>query len=399
MNRVTIAEGIEWVGVNDRVTTLFERQWPLDKGMAYNSYLVLDERNALIDTVESSCGMDYVGRLREALTGKKLDYIVINHMEPDHAGAIEDVVRAFPGVTLIGNKKTREIFSRYFAELPCEFQEIADGETLSLGKHTLHFHFTPWVHWPETMMTFEEHTGVLFSADAFGSYGALDGAVTDAETEGALYEEEMLRYYSNIVGRYSKHVLKALDKLSGVPVKVVAPTHGLVWVKDPSWPIERFKRWAEQRGEEGVVVAVGSMYGATLTMAECLARYLVEEGVPRVVFHDVSKTPVSYILRDVWRYKGLCLGSVAYNTELFPPMSVLCDKIRHIGAANKKVGVFGGCSWSGGGVRNLLKFVEAQKGLTLVGEPVEMKGRLVTSVHDELCALAKSMASALREEA
>lgn len=393
---VQVTDGIYWLGVNDRRSFIFERQWPLPKGMAHNSYLVVDDKCVLMDTVENAEGMDYLGRLKGVLGGRKLDYLVINHMEPDHSGGIDAVLRAYPEVTIVGNKKTREILYRYMAEEPERFMEVADGDALKLGKYTLRFYLTPWLHWPETMMTFVEEVGLLFSGDAFGSYGALDGAVFDDEMDATAYEGEMLRYYSNIVAKYSKQVLKALDKLQGVPVKMIAATHGPVWRKDPGWPVERFRRWASQESEEGVVVAVGSMYGATLTMGELLARALVESGVKKVILHDVTKSHLSFVLRDVWRYRGLCLGAVAYNTEMFPPMAQLCDKLRHIGLADRDVALFGGCSWSGGGVNNLKRFLEDNKNLRLVGDPVEMKGRDVNVVENDIRILAKKMAEAIK---
>lgn len=395
---VLVADGVYWIGVNDRVTELFERQWPLPYGMAYNSYVVLGERTALIDTVADAEGMEYLERLEGVLEGRSLDYLIVNHMEPDHTGAIGEVVRRYPGIRVVGNKKTAEIYNRYFSGLGENFQTVNDGEELDLGGgRKLQFYLTPWVHWPETMMTLETGSGVFFTGDAFGSYGALDGAIFDDEMDATRYEDEMLRYYTNIVARYSGNVLKALDKVKDLPFRIIASTHGPIWRMDIGWPVERFRRWAAQEGEPGVVIAVGSMYGSTLTAAEYLARCLTESGVPRVILHDVSKTHVSYILRDAWRYRGLILGSVAYNTEMFPGMWVLCEKLRHAKVANRSVGLFGGASWSGGGVRKLKEFVDEQKGLTLVGAPVEMMGREVKSVADQLQGLAEAMAGAIAE--
>lgn len=391
-----VTEGIFWVGANDRQRYLFEQIWPLPHGIVYNSFLLLDERTALVDTIgEGVSGFEYVERIESLLAGRTLDYLVVNHMEPDHSGTMPLIAARYPEVKIVGNRKTREILDVYYPNL-AQFHEVEDGETISLGKKSLQFHMTPWVHWPETMMTYEPVSQTLFSGDAFGSFGAFDGAVFDDEMDAPRYEQEMLRYYSNIVGKYSKMVQRALAKLSALEVSIVAPTHGLIWREDPTWVIGRYDRWSRQEGEPGVVIVVASMYGSTMSMADYIARELTVNGVRRIIFHDVSRSHVSDIIRDVWRYKGLVMGSVAYNGGMFPLMNDLCHELLHLGVANKYLAIFGGSSWNGGGVRSLQKFSD-EIGLPLVTEPVEMRGRVSESLLLQCDVLAKDMARLILE--
>lgn len=388
-----VSDGIYWVGVNDRQIAFFERVWPLPYGVAYNSYLLTDDRNVLIDTVGECAGGSYVARIESLLNGRELDYLVINHMEPDHTGSLPAVLARYPHLQVLGNKKTCEILSTYYPGLS-SFREVQDGEVLSIGEKSLQFHFTPWVHWPETMMTYEVKSGTLFSGDAFGSFGAFDGAIFDDEMDALRYEDEMLRYYSNIVGKYSKMVQKALAKLSALSISTIASTHGLIWRSNPSWVIGRYDTWSRQEGENGVVIAVASMYGSTMSLGDYIARRLAENGVRRIIFHDVSRSHVSDILRDVWRYKGLVLGSVAYNGEMFPLMAQLCYELQHHNVQNKYLAIFGGSSWNGGGVRSLQKFAE-ESGLQLVSTPVEMRGLVSEAVLQQCDTLASDLVRVL----
>lgn len=385
-----VTEGIHWLGVNDRITPIFERMWPIGKGMAYNSYVIADERSALIDTVCEATGPDLLSRLEGILNGRELHYLVINHMEPDHSGSLPLIVMRWPQVTILGNKQTKKILDQYYPNL-AKFEEVAEGTEIDLGQHKIRFHITPWVHWPETMMTYEMTTQTLFSGDVFGSFGALDGGVFDDEFDATVYEDQMRRYYSCIVGKYSKMAQKALAKLAGVEVKNICATHGPIWRENPGWVIGKYDQWSKQEGEKGVVVAVASMYGNTLGLGEYIARQLVLSGVRNVKFYDVSKTHMSYIVSDIWKYSGLVLGTVAYNTECHPAMYALLHELEHITVANKHLGIFGGYSWNGGGVRTLKAFAESSK-LGLAAEPVEMYGHASPEVLQQADVLAKTIA-------
>lgn len=356
--KVNVTERIYWLGVNDRRKNLFENMWPLPNGVSYNSYLIKDEKTALVDTVEMGTDSGYLAWVENLLEGRDLDYLIINHMELDHAGEVGAIVRRYPNVQIIGNSKTFKILIAYYGELTDRLVEVCDGAELDLGHHLLRFVFTPWVHWPETMMTYDVTEGVLFSADAFGTFGTLDGGIFDDEIEFESYREEMRRYYSNIVGKYSNMVQKALAKLAGIPVHYLCPLHGPVWRKNPTRVIELYDRWSRYQARDGVVIIYASMYGNTAHIADYIARRLSQEGVKKIKVHDVSKSHLSYLISDIWKYKGVILGSCAYNTKMFPLMESLTRELEHMGVKNKYLGLFGSYSWNGGGVRNLNTFAE-----------------------------------------
>lgn len=355
--KINVTERIYWLGVNDRRKNLFENMWPLPNGVSYNSYLIKDEKTALLDTVEMGTDSGYLGWVESLLDGRELDYLIINHMELDHAGEIGAIVRRYPNVQIVGNQKTFKILEGYYG-ITKNLVDVCDGAELDLGYHKLKFVFTPWVHWPETMMTYDLTDGVLFSADAFGTFGTLDGGIFDDQIDFEIYREEMRRYYSNIVGKYSNMVQKALAKLAGVPVNYLCPLHGPIWRENPTKVIELYDRWSRYEAREGVVIIYASMYGNTAQTADYIARRLSQQGVKQIKVHDVSKTHLSYLISDIWKYKGVILGSCAYNTNMFPMMETLTRELEHMGVKNKYLGLFGSYSWNGGGVRNLTTFAE-----------------------------------------
>ncbi len=391
MMKINITPDIYYLGVNDRRKHLFENMWPLPQGVAYNSYLILDDKTALVDTIDAMSPVNYLSRLTELLDGRALDYLIINHMEPDHAGMIDSIVARYPAVKIVGNKKTFNILENFFG-IADNLVEVSDGGTLELGKHSLRFVMTPWVHWPETMMTYETTGQILFSADAFGTFGTLDGGIFDDEINFSFYEDEMRRYYSNIVGKYSAMVQKALAKLHGVPVRIICPTHGMVWRSDPSKVINLYDKWSRQEAEKGVVVAFASMYGHTEQMADYIARRMAEENLCNIRVFDVSKTHVSYLISEIWKYKGLLLGSCAYNGNMHPMMEMLCHELSHLDIKNKYIGVFGSSSWNGYGTISLSAFVE-KLNLPVVAEAAEAKGTLTAAKSAPYDALAKAMAA------
>lgn len=355
--KIKVTDKIYYLGVNDRRKQLFENMWPLPNGVAYNSYLIKDEKTALLDTVEGGSTQNYVKMVEEVLDGQTLDYLIINHMELDHSGEIMEIIRRYPEIKIVGNGKTFKILEAYYG-ITDNLMEVCDGATLSLGYHELKFVLTPWVHWPETMMSYDMTDGVLFSADAFGTFGTLDGGIFDDEVDFESYREEMRRYYSNIVGKYSNMVQKAFVKLAGVDLKIICPLHGPVWRSNPGRVVELYDRWSQYKSRDGVVVIYASMYGNTAVTADYIARKLSEAGVKEIKVHDVSKTHISYLISDIWKYKGVILGSCAYNAEMFPLMETLTRELQHMGVKNKYLGLFGSYSWNGGGVRNLQAFAE-----------------------------------------
>ncbi len=374
MENIVVSNKIHYLGTNDRKKNLFENMWPLPNGVSYNSYIIADEKTALIDTLEFGSKNDYLDEICSILNGRPLDYLIVNHMEPDHASMIGMMLRTYPLLKVVSNNKAFKMLEAYYDLKAEQFIEIKDGESLSLGYHNLTFVLTPWVHWPETMMTYDKTDQILFSCDAFGSFGTLDGGIFDDEI---CFEErfldEMRRYYSNIVGKYSNMVQKAFAKLEGIPVKIVCPSHGPIWRKNPEKPIALYNNWSRHFSEDGVVIAFASMYGNTEKMADYIARLIAERGVKNIRIFDVSKTHISYIISDIWKYKAVILGSCAYNSGMHPMMAHLCHELEVVGPKDKNYALFGSFSWSGGGVKSLQSFSEKMS-WNLVSDPVELIG-------------------------
>ncbi|MDR1407767.1 MAG: FprA family A-type flavoprotein [Tannerella sp.] len=388
-----IESDIYYVGVNDRHKMLFENLWPLPNGVSYNSFLIADEKTALVDTVDIAFCDLFLDRVKEALNGRPLDYLIVNHMEPDHSGSIRMLRQLYPGLQIVGNKQTFGMLNGYYgiAEGLCE---VGEGDVLALGRHRLTFYMTPMVHWPEVMMAYDGTDGVLFSADAFGTYGALDGGVIDSELDTARYRDEMIRYYANIVGKYGSPVRKAMQKLSSLDIRTICSTHGPVWREHRDMPVGIYDRLSRYEGERGVTVVYGSMYGHTEQMAETIAASLAEHGVRDIAVHDAARTHASYILRDVFRYRGLLVGSPTYSGQLFPEIDSLLRKIELREVKDRLFGCFGSYTWAGMAVKRLTAFADAMKWET-VGEPVEQKQAMSRDTHDKCRALGEAMAGKL----
>ena len=390
---VNISERVHWIGVNDRRKHLFENIWPIPNGVSYNSYLITDEKSALVDTLECGSDTTYLARIESLLGNRELDYLIINHMEPDHSGEIEVIVRRFPEVKIVGNRRTFEILESYYGSRCTNFHEVKEGDVLDLGHHKLQFFLTPWVHWPETMVTYDATERILFSGDAFGTFGTLDGGVLDTQTRMRFYEGEMRRYYSNIVGKYSSMVQKALEKLKSLTINTICSVHGPVWRENVNHVVGLYDRWSRYEADPGVTLIYASMYGNTARMADYIANGMAREGVREIRVHDISKTHISYLIDAIWGYDTVVLGSCAYNTQMFPPMEQLCRELTHMGVKNKTLGIFGSYSWNGGGVRNLQKFAE-EIGWPLLGM-AEIHGRPELSKYADCDALAKAVAAHL----
>lgn len=391
---IEITKDLYWIGVNDYETDLFEAQWPIPEGVSYNSYLITGKKTALIDTVKKTHLTQFVEKIRALLTGgRTLDYLVINHMEPDHSGAIPILRQLFPEMSIVGNKKTIDMVGSFYG-ITTGTTTIADSDELDLGGHVLTFALTPMVHWPETMMTYDKTSRVLFSGDAFGSFKSLDGGIFDDELDIGRYEGEMLRYFSNIVGKYSPMVLKAMARLEHLDVSAVASTHGPVWRKNPEYVTARYGRWSRYEAEPGVMVAYASMYGSTRKMAEAVCRGLTLGGVRDIRLHDVSRVHSSYLIRDAWRLKGVVLGSSTYEMGLFPAMRALVELLEEKKLKNRTLGIFGAFGWTGGAVKDLRSFVD-KSGWSLVEPLVEVKCSPDASQLDMCVRLGKNLARAV----
>jgi len=391
---VKLSDNVYYIGVNDRRTTLFENLMPIEKGVSYNSYLIDDEKVALIDTVEIGKIDKFLKKIESILNNRSINYLIINHVEPDHAGSIRILSKLYPNIKFVGNKKTLGMIEGYFG-IKENVIEINEGQTLNLGRNTLQFFTTPMVHWPESMVTFLQEEKILFSSDAFGSFGTLDGGIFDDEMDFYSYESEMRRYYSNIVGKYGVPVQKAFEKLSPLEIKTIAPSHGPILRKHITDVLNWYKQWSLCETGEGVVIAYASMYGNTEDMAEAIARKLAEEGIKNIKIYDVSKTHISYIISDIFRYKGLILGSPTFSNELHPNMETLITRLLHIGVKNKYAGIFGSCTWAGAAVKKLNEFA-VNMGWEIVGESVEEKQALKEEKYLSCRQLALSMANRLK---
>ncbi len=395
-NGIPIVKDVYWVGVNDRRTSLFEAIWPIPRGVSYNSYLIIDDKVVLVDAVKDQSVHGYLKKVKHLLgAGRPIDYLVANHLEPDHSGAVPVLKEAFPALQVVGNKKTAEFVNDLYGIQ--DVRVVQDGEELDLGRRKLKFFLTPMVHWPETMVTYEVTDRILFSGDAFGGFGALEGGIFDDEVDVSYYEDEILRYFSNIVGKYAPMVQKAIEKLKGLDIRIVASTHGPIWRTDPNHIIRLYDRWSRQETQPGVVVAFGSMYGATERMAEAVERGIADGGVKTIRTHNLSGSHVSYVIRDIWRYKGLVLGSPTYDAGLFPLMETLVRLLAGKRVANRVVGLFGSYGWSGGAVKGLRQFVEENK-LELVEPVVEAKFTATPEQLEQCHELGRAMAQRIRRD-
>lgn len=381
MNTREITKGVYYCGVNDRVTEKFEALWPLPNGISYNSYIVTGtEKTALIDTVDIATLPAFANNIYARIGKEKIDYLVINHMEPDHSGSIPLIVELYPDIKIIGNKQTLGMVQGFYHIDPSHFMEVSDGDTIDLGMKSLTFYLTPMVHWPETMVTYIKEDSLLFSGDAFGTFGALNGGVVDSEMECGWYVDEMYRYYSNIVGKYGRFVERAILKLKDVKIEYICPTHGPVWHDKIGEVIDRYMRLAQYKGEDGVTIVYGSMYGNTQAVVEQLAIKLNEKGIRNIKIHNASVSSMSAMINDAFRYKGLIVGSPTYSMTIFPPVDTFMKAMQTREIKNKIFGVFGSFTWAPAAANELLSYAERMK-LTVV-DSFTMK----QSINDETLA-------------
>lgn len=389
--RITeIKPGIHYVGVNDRVKTRFEALWSLPFGVSYNSYLVADEKVALIDTVEEGFGSRFFHNIHEAIGDRKIDYLVVNHMEPDHSSSISALKRLYPEIKIVGNAKTLQMIGGYYG-IEADTVEIREGESLSLGNRTLTFYMAPMVHWPETMVTYCPEQKTLFTGDAFGTFGALDGGILDRQLELGHFWDEMIRYYACIVGKYGAPVQKALQKIRTLEIETICSTHGPVWEQEKERVIALYDRLSRYQGEPGTVIAYGSMYGNTEQMAERIARELASREVGPIRVYNLSYADPSVVLRDVFRFDTLIVGGPTYNGNLFPPVAELLDRIAARGIPRRRFGWFGSFCWAGASVRLLAEFAQKMKWDPLC-DPVEMKQGYSHEMCDPCATLAETVA-------
>lgn len=390
---IAITKDLFYVGGSDRRLALFENVYPVPKGASYNSYLLLDEKTVLLDTVDASVGEQFLENTEHALDGRTLDYLVVHHMEPDHSATLLRVIETYPEATLLCNKKTAQMIENYFPARIKNIRLVQDGETVCFGVHSLKFVFTPMVHWPEVMMSLDLFDGTLFSADAFGTFGALGGNLYADEVDFAHnYMDEARRYYINIVGKYGVQVQNAIKKLGGEQINRICPLHGPVWRKNLNEILDKYVTWSSYKAEEkGVVVFYGSVYGHTANAAEVLASEIAKEGVYAQVY-DCSKTHVSELVSEAFRYSHAVFASSTYNNGIFPPVETLIADLKAHNYQNRKFALIENGSWSPQAGNLMDGLLSSCKNLEQIGEKVTLLSSGKEEQRQAIVALAKQIA-------
>ena len=390
-----ITPDLLWIGADDRRLELFENIYPLPQGVSYNSYLIMDDKAVLLDTVDLSVSEAFFDNLAEALHGRQLDYVVVQHMEPDHSATLAELIHHYPNVTIVCNAKTESMIHQFFGtDLIVVPQIVKEGDTLFTGHHTLQFMMAPMVHWPEVMMTYDRENKILFSADAFGSFGALDGAVFADEVDfKGDYLAEARRYYANIVGKYGAPVQAVLKKAANLDIQMICPLHGLVWRKDLDFLLNKYQLWSTYQPEEkAVVVAYASMYGNTGRVAELVADLLVKAGWS-VRVYDLSKTSRDFVLGEVFRASHLVLAAATHDGNLFEPMEYLLrDMVAH-NVQGRKVALIENGSWAPMAAKPMQMLLEQMKNMQIVQPILSLKSTLTVAQEDLLPQIVNALIS------
>ena len=393
-----VTEDIIYVGVSDRRIQLFENVYPIPRGVAYNSYVLLDDKTVLFDTVDRSVTGQFFENLTAVLDGKKLDYLVVNHMEPDHSSAISEVLVRYPEAKVVCTKAASIILNQFF---DCDISDrsviVGEGNTLKVGKHTLTFVMAPMVHWPEVMMTYDDVSGVLFSADAFGSFGALNGNLFADEVN---FEQDWLpdarRYYCNIVGKYGKQVQDVLSKAGGVNIRILCPTHGPVWRKNLGWILEKYNLWSSYTPEEkAVMVVYGSVYGGTESAANALAAKISQNGVANVSVYDVSKTHVSELIAEAFRCSHIVLASITYNMGIFTPMKNFLLDLEAHNLQNRCFSFIENGSWSPVSGKLMREIIDRLHNCSVEGKTVTIMSSPANKDTEALTTLAETVSKSV----
>lgn len=373
--------------------------FPLPNGVAYNSYLIIDEKTALLDTVDAAISAEYIENILYVLNGRSLDYLVINHMEPDHCANIEEILRRFPDVKVIGNPKIFQFFRQYYTmDMSKNTVEVKEGQEINLGQHTLRFYMAPMVHWPEVMVTYETSKGILFSADAFGAFGAISGNIfADQVDYDSFYLDEARRYYTNIVGRYGNQVQALFKKLSGLEINMICALHGHIWRGEMiPYIMDKYNKWSTYQPEKkGVVLAYASMYGNTENAVNALAAKLAQRGIEDIRVYDVSKTHLSYIISDIFKYSNVVFASPTYNMHLYFPMDSLLRELAVLNISNRKVSLIGNHTWASAALKNMTELVSKLNNVEIVGTPIDIKSTLREDREKELDDMADAIYQSL----
>lgn len=395
-----VTEDLYWVGANDRRLALFENIFPIPDGVSYNSYLLLDEKSVLFDTVDWSVGRQLVENVEYLLAGRPLDYLVVNHMEPDHCGTIDELVMRYPKLQIISSEKSFMFMHQFGYHVEGHEIQVKEGDCFSFGKHEVTFIAAPMVHWPEVIVTFDKTNGVLFSADAFGSFKTLDGRLFADEVDfDRDYLDEARRYLTNIVGKYGPQVQRLLGKAAGIldQIKYICPLHGFVWRRDFGYLIDKYDKWSRYEPEvNGVMIAYASMYGNTEQACEALAVKLADRGIHDIKMHDVSKSHVSYLISDTFKYSHVVLGSVTYNLGVYPIMHNYLYDMKALNLQNRTFAIVENGSWAVRSGDLMTKYLNEEcKNMTVLNERLSLASSLLPGHEPELDAFADAIAESV----
>lgn len=393
-----ICSDIYYVGASDRRLAKFENLFPIPRGVSYNAYLINDEKTALMDTADAGVSATFLQNVEEALAGRPLDYLIIHHMEPDHAALISDVLSVYPQAQVVLNAKTLPMLNAFTGlDISGRTLLVKDGGTLSLGRHTLTFVFAPMVHWPEVMLSYDSADRILFSADAFGTFGALSGNLFADEVHFMRdFLPDARRYYANIVGKYGNQVQALLKKASALDIAMIAPLHGPIWRKDIDDFVRLYDLWSRwQPEEDAIVIAYASMYGHTQRAAEVLASQLAQRGVNHTALYDISVTDVSEMISEIFRASTLTLCCPTYNGDLYPAMRTLVDDMKALGVSNRTVGLIENGSWASVAGRKMAEALEGMKNMTVLSPVITLRSRLSPEQETAMGELADALAASL----
>lgn len=394
-----ITEDLYWIGGNDHRLALFENVHPIPRGVSYNSYLLLDEKTVLFDTVDWSICRQFLDNIKGVLGDRNLDYMVINHMEPDHAACIEEIILRYPKVKIICTEKGFLFMHQFGFNIDKNIIQVKEGDNMSFGKHNVVFVSAPMVHWPEAMVTFDTTDGILFAADAFGSFGALDGKLFNDEVNfDRDWIDDARRYYTNIVGKYGPHVQALLKKAGGLDIKFICPLHGPVWRNDFGYILDKYNKWSLYEPEEkGVMIVYGTMYGNTEAAATDLATRLVEKGMTNVVMYDVSKTHVSYLISETFKYSHVVLASVTYNLKIYPPMLNYIMDMKALNLQKRTFTLVENGSWAPQAAKLMRELLEDMKDMTILDNEMSVNSSLKEGDENLMDTIAESIIESMNQ--
>ena len=396
MNNIrNLTDDLYYIGVSDRKIALFENVYPVKDGMSYNSYFLNDDKTVLFDTVDKSCSGQFFDNLDAVLNSRTLDYLVINHLEPDHSALIKDVIQKFPNLKIVCNQKAKQMLYQFFEfenDIEDNFHIVKEGDSIVVGKHTLTFYMAPMVHWPEAMVTYDSFNKTLFSADAFGSFGAINGNIFDLEVDFIERVSEYRRYYSNIVGKYGMQVNMLLNKAKNLDIKMICPLHGLVIKDNIGLLLNKYELWANYTPErDSVLILYASVYGGTQNAVEILASELSKLGVKNIKMHDVSHINSSFVISDIFEYSKIVFASTTYNNSIFVKMENIINDVIHHNVQNRKIAIIENGSWAcccGDLIRDSLSKL---KNITFIEEKINIKSSLKKSQKEDIENLAKEL--------